>query len=81
MVDHKPTRRTFLKRLTSACALGMVASFNASAAFAKQVGDTLSRIKGTVIRKTDKFYEDWRQGMTCAHTQALSRYHDFGAIG
>ena len=75
MVDHKPTRRTFLKRLTSACALGMVASFNASAAFAKQVGDALSRIKGTVIRKTDKFYEDWRQGMTW-YVRIPKRYPD-----
>ena len=75
MVDHKPTRRTFLKRLTSVCALGMVASFNASAAFAKQVGDALSRIKGTVIRKTDKFYEDWRQGMTW-YVRIPKRYPD-----
>ena len=44
MVDHKPTSYLFKKADFSLCP-GYGGEFNASAAFAKQVGDTLSRIK------------------------------------
>ncbi len=58
------TRRSFLKKITSACAVGVAISLQSTVTFAKKAGDMLSRIKGTVIHKTDKFYEVWREGMT-----------------
>lgn len=64
MRRHLPSRRSFLRKAVSACAVGVVAGFQSSVTFAKKAGDSLSRIKGTVIHKADKFYEDWREGMT-----------------
>lgn len=64
MPIQKPSRRSFMQRMLATCALGAVAGMNVGRTFAKQLGDTLNRIKGTVIQKGDKFYEDWRQGMT-----------------
>ncbi len=58
------SRRNFLKRVTAACALGLMTGMQASLTFARNVRATLDRVKGTIVNKNDPYYESWRQAMT-----------------
>lgn len=74
-MSHAHSRRKFLKRAALTCAATVVAGFHSSVTFAKKAGATLKNIKGTIIHKTDQFYEVWRQGMTW-YLRKPNRYPD-----
>jgi hypothetical protein len=58
------SRRDFLKRVTSVCALGLMTGMQASLTFAENVRATLGDVKGTIVHKKDQYYESWRKAMT-----------------